>query len=266
MNTPIINSSINVKNNQAFDRVNLPVKHIQAFQTTRFHPHHQNLPFLHQFSNEFDDFNLGLHVNDNPIIVNKNRQILLNFLPEQSHIQWLNQVHGSQVEIITDISSHVLTADAMITSQPKLALAIMTADCLPILLTSKKGDEIAAIHGGWRSLANNIIQNTLDKMVTSNEDIYAWLGPCIGANSFEVGEEVVANFANISSHYSQAFKNNNNSKWLGDLSLIAEWMLKREGIHQVKKEHACTFTESTRYYSYRKSSKTGRMAAIICIK
>lgn len=247
--------------NNAFDPVQLPVTHVQAIQTTRISPKKtlQSTP-------PFDAFNLGQHVGDNPEQVDANRQIILSFLPAAKNIQWLEQVHGNNVAVIESCQTTPIIADAVITQTSHLALAIMTADCLPILLASKDGREIAAIHGGWRSLASNIIENTLSKMQTENENIHAWLGPCIGPTAFEVGDEVRQAFIEQSSDFTACFVKSSVGKWLADLSTIARLILLKQNVVEVLSSSACTFSETERYYSYRKNNLTGRMAAIICIE
>ncbi|GLX80051.1 laccase domain protein [Thalassotalea insulae] len=246
--------------NQAFDNIDLPVDNIQAFQTTRLSPNKGKASVA-----PYDAFNLGLHVGDDPQQVLNNRSQLLSYLPAKANIQWLEQVHGAYVEKISIVSDKPLVADAIITQTPKLALAIMTADCLPILLASKDGDEIAAIHGGWRPLAAGIIKHTLEMMQTDNKEIVAWLGPCIGKEAFEVGAEVKEAFISISETYVKAFTQVTDDKWLADLPYISIQMLFDCGVETIINDHYCTFSNNHRYYSYRKAPQTGRMASLICI-
>ncbi|MEW6991282.1 peptidoglycan editing factor PgeF [Colwelliaceae bacterium 6441] len=271
MNSQTINNAFFREKKSAFDDVALPVETIQAFQTTRLSPVKiaQDQLLLDQNAQKmapFDEFNLGLHVGDEAIQVSKNRQCLLSYLPQHSSIQWLEQVHGSNVVILDKISDVPLQADAIITRVPKLALAIMTADCLPILLANKVGTEIAAIHAGWRPLSAGIIDETLTKMLTDNKDIYAWLGPCITQAYFEVGNEVKTQFEQLNPGFSVAFKANKKGKWLADLQQIAVMMLTQHGVTHISLNSGCTYSMNERYYSYRKAHTTGRMAAIICIK
>lgn len=263
--------------------VNWPTPKVLAFSTTRFPPKDKksldNLDSIKiceadvvERSTEFDFFNLGAHVGDNPISVEYNRNILLNYLPNDSKIQWLEQVHGNHVTYVDRHSTTPIVADAAITREKKLALAIMTADCLPILLADINGNEIAAIHAGWRPLAANIIKATIDKMKTPASDIVAWFGPCIGAGAFEVGSEVKETFINSSIEFSAAFTSlhNDNSienpiKFSADLVMIAKLQLKELGIENILITNACTFNQSSKYYSYRKDGKTGRMASVIAL-
>ena len=235
---------------------------ILAFQTTRIAP-------IKQFSDNhlaYHSFNLGLHVGDCPTKVENNRQYLQQLLPEQASIQWFEQVHGNQVAKISQVCANVIVADAAVTREKNTCLAIMTADCLPILLTSKSGDEIAAIHGGWKPLAANIIANTLDVMHTPNSDIIAWLGPCISQTAFEVGDEVKAIFIDQNEDIKSAFIPATKGKHFADLHKIARLQLESLGVEYISALSECTYTNNEKYYSYRKSSVTGRMATLICIR
>jgi len=234
---------------------------VLAIQTTRVSPTEIN-------SNDnfpYENFNLGLHVGDCADKVNHNRQCLQKLLPSKTRIQWLEQVHGNTVAEISKVTKETIIADAMITREKNIALAIMTADCLPILLMSKKGDEIAAIHCGWRPLAAKIIANTIKKMHTDADNIYAWLGPCIGKKVFEVGREVEKVFVEQDNAFSQAFTKQKNGKYLASLHKIATLQLNDLGIKHISTLSECTYSESNKYYSYRKNAITGRMAAVISL-
>jgi len=272
--------------------INWPTPKVLAFSTTRYPPVYKKTVDEENVSNNFllkkstmaqknpssgfDYFNLGMHVGDCPLSVKDNRNTLLAFLPNNTKIQWLEQVHGNGVVYVNEYNSIPYVADAAITCDKNIALAIMTADCLPILLADKNGKEVAAIHGGWRPLATNIIQKTIDNMSTSVDEILAWLGPCIGAQSFEVGEEVRNQFIELSTSFSAAFSplntdssSNQKLKFLADLTMIAQMQLKKLGVENITLTHsntnACTYTESYEYYSFRREGITGRMASIITL-
>ncbi|MBL4940414.1 MAG: peptidoglycan editing factor PgeF [Colwellia sp.] len=260
------------KTNSAIELVQWPAplaeankKHadkVLAVQTTRLTPD----KLLENKSSAYQGFNLGLHVGDCAKQVEHNRQYLHNFLPPNAKIQWLEQVHGNEVAEITQVFKQAIIADAAVTRKKNTCLAIMTADCLPILLASKAGDEIAAIHGGWRPLAANIIANTLDKMKTPAADLYAWLGPCISKNAFEVGDEVKASFMQQGEHFNSAFvAKKNNGKYWADLHRIAALQLASLGINYINTLPECTYANTGKYYSYRKNTITGRMATLICL-
>jgi YfiH family protein len=230
-------------------------------QTTRVSP--KKIPVDNVTA--YKNFNLGLHVGDCVEQVEKNRQYLQELLPLKTRIQWLEQVHGDTVVNIQRVTKQPIVADAMVTREKNIALAIMTADCLPILLVSSNGDEIAAIHGGWRPLGANIITNTVSKMHAAAGEIYAWLGPCIGKKVFEVGYDVQKVFAEKDDIFSQAFCKQDNGKYLADLHKIATIQLNQLGITKISHLSECTYSEPEKYYSYRKASTTGRMASVITL-
>jgi len=230
-------------------------------------------------SSPYDSFNLGLHVGDNPARVIENRSEVKSFInkqllseqlaptvkqAEKANIQWLEQVHGNVVATISTVSEQAIVADASITREKNIALAIMTADCLPILLSHKEGTEVAAIHGGWRPLVANIINNTLAQMHSKPADLVAWLGPCIGKGAFEVGAEVKEAFTQLDLAFNSAFVKQGNGKYLADLHQIAQHQLEFLGIRVIAHLAECTHQENNKYYSYRKEQITGRMASIIC--
>lgn len=242
----------------SIQQVNWPVESICAFTTTRHFEQRQSTP------SPYGHFNLGLHVGDEEASVLANRQKLLHYLPDKTNIQWLEQVHGSDVCVVTQVSSTPIVADAVVTSASNIALSIMTADCLPILLSDKSGQVIAAIHGGWRPLADNIIAKTIAKMNVESANIVAWLGPCIGASAFEVGGEVKDAFESIASELRVGFEQKENAKFYCDLQLIATKLLAFEGVTDIVKQPDCTYSQPEQYYSYRRDKVTGRMASVIC--
>ena len=196
------------KSSDNLNVINWPTPHVLAFSTTRLFPTEtmQRFPketayqinHADSHSSEFDYFNLGDHVGDCAINVANNRNTLLRLLTNDTKIQWFEQVHGDSVAYIDKVSDTAIVADAAITREKNIALSIMTADCLPILLADKNGNEIAAIHAGWRPLAKNIIKKTINQMQTPTDELIAWLGPCIGRQSFEVGTEVRQEFIELS--------------------------------------------------------------------
>jgi YfiH family protein len=249
-----------------------------SITTTRHHP----FGLVSQNCN-FSAFNLGLHVKDQKNQVVNNRDTLRDVLSiqanalaneQQFNIQWLDQVHGNRVIYLNQDNGYSDTAkegDAIITREKGVALAIMTADCLPILLSANDGSEIAAIHGGWRPLSKNIIEKTLQQMLTPNDKISVWLGPCIGKKVFEVGQEVRSLFIQQSNAFKHAFslisseqvKEKKTEKYLADLSLIAQLQLRSLGIKNITSLEHCTYSMNNDYYSFRRENKTGRMASVI---
>lgn len=269
-------------------KIKWPTSKVVAISTTRLNPlalnrihslsernHTEEAKHSEEtkLSSDFDYFNLGDHVGDCAEAVASNRDVLLNFFPKNTDIQWLEQVHGSYVAEIEQHNVLPIVADAAITRQKRLALAIMTADCLPILLADKNGTEIAAIHAGWRPLADNIIEKTINKMHTPAKNICAWLGPCIGWQAFEVGEEVKHKFIGNSEIFAKAFIPTENdivnstapTKYLADIMMIASMQLEQLGIEEIANVKDCTYTNANKYYSFRRDGRTGRMASVICI-
>lgn len=244
--------------------VQWPVQNVQAFTTTIHHPSLLSSSLL---TEPYGGFNLGLHVGDNHANVQKNRECLFDYFPEHTSIQWLEQVHGNKVTSI-NCEQNKIIADAVVTREKNLALSIMTADCLPILLSTIDGSVVAAIHAGWKPLAKSIIENTVNKMAVEPESIYAWLGPCIGADNFEVGSDVYRTFSDLSSDHITAFTQlpllNEQQKYLADLHVIAKQQLNQLGITHIYSVAECTYANVDQYYSYRRTPITGRMATLIC--
>ncbi|MBA2650569.1 MAG: peptidoglycan editing factor PgeF [Legionella sp.] len=229
-------------------------KHIHALSTTRFSGFSQ-VPY--------DSNNLALHVGDDNASVLQNRQQLVQSLQLPCDPLWLEQTHSTRC-IIAEQAGNDRDADAAIAHSWQHPLVILTADCLPITLCAVVGDEIAAIHAGWRGLIDGIVENTLSKMHNHREHIIAWIGPSICENCYEVGEEVLDSFVGKYSKAQAAFKPHNN-KWLANLPKIAEFILKSNGIQAVYQSELCTFEEKNGLFSYRRQKQTGRIATLIWI-
>ena len=212
----------------------------------------------------FDSWNLALHVGDNPDDVLANRARLYRELNLPHEPVWLNQVHKNNVVDAARVVD-VADADGSFTCQSGVVCVVMTADCLPILLTDQDGEHVAAIHAGWRGLANGVIEAALTKISANPGQMMAWLGPAISQAAFEVGEEVRALFLKQNPIYAQAFRNNieNNKKWNADLYGLARLRLEKSGVSAVYGGQWCTYNDAQRFYSYRRSGETGRMATLI---
>ncbi len=184
-------------------------------------------------------------------------------LPAQP--QWLKQVHGARVVRYgsDDFSAGPPEADAITADCAPAICVVRTADCLPILLCSTDGTEIAAVHGGWRGLAAGVIEQTLAAMATLPEDILAWLGPAISQPAFEVGGEVRAAFLASSPVSEEAFVANERGRWQADLYLIATQRLASIGVAGIFGGGLCTFADAKRFYSYRRDGETGRLSSFI---
>lgn len=237
---------------------------IRAMTTTR-----SGLPGVSR--SPFDSFNLATHVGDLSGDVALNRQALRQFLPAEP--LWLEQVHGVGVVSADDdeppagVISLPPVADACISRQPGRVCAIMTADCLPVLLAARDGSVVAAAHAGWRGLAAGVIEATMTAMGVPPAGLVAWLGPAIGARAFEVGDEVRAAFCRQDAAASQAFLAHAENKWLADLAWLARRRLSLLGVSPSATGGGrwCTFSDPQRFYSYRREGVTGRMATMIWI-
>lgn len=207
----------------------------------------------------YNSLNLGEHVKDNPMAVAKNRQLLNAYLPSEP--VWLNQVHGVRV-LDAALSSCLENADASFTKKNNVVCVTMTADCLPVLLCDTHGTVVAAVHAGWRSLCDGVIEATVASMQIDGALLMAWLGPAIGPKAFEVGSEVRAQFIAQDAQAESAFKPKAD-KWLGDLYQIATQRLNRLGVTQIYGGGECTYTDSERFFSFRRDGDTGRMASLI---
>ena len=216
----------------------------------------------------FDSLNFGSHVNDNPMHVAQNRQLLSQYLPSEP--VWLNQVHGTDVlnAGVVDAANTccVPDADASFTTQKNIVCVTMTADCLPLLLCDEEGTVAAAVHAGWRSLCDGVIEATVAKMGLDSGRIMAWLGPAIGPNAFEVGAEVRAQFIAKDAQAELAFIKSGD-KYLGNLYKIAAQRLITLGVTKIygggHNENWCTFTDKENFFSFRRDGVTGRMATLI---
>lgn len=226
---------------------------IRAFSTTRLGGVSEGV---------YSGLNLGMHVGDDPILVEKNRQLLHKEAVLPSSQIWLNQTHSDVVIDIDKPTIQVLDADGVTTSSSKTVCTVMTADCLPVLLTDVEGTQVAAVHAGWRGLADGILENAVN---TFSKPVIAWLGPAIGEHSFEVGEDVFDNFVAHSQKARKAFVATKKGKYLANIAMLAEQRLNTVGVKSIFRSNLCTFDDSKRFYSYRRDGVTGRQATFIWI-
>jgi polyphenol oxidase len=208
----------------------------------------------------YESLNLGTRVNDSADAVVANRAILRSLLPAEP--AWLNQVHGTRV-VEADAVTTPLEADASFTRSPGTVCTVLVADCLPVLLADRHGGVVAAAHAGWRGLAAGVIESTIAAMTCPPDQLIAYLGPAIGADAFEVGENVYQAFLAHDSLAQQAFRPHAPGKWLTDLFLLARQRLAASGVSAVYGGGLCTFSDPQRFFSHRRDRVTGRMAALI---
>jgi YfiH family protein len=214
----------------------------------------------------FAGLNLAAHVGDDAAAVAANRSRLLEALALPAEPVWLTQHHGTRVIDAAEVGID-RRADGAHTTMQGVACAILTADCLPILLCDLAGSEIAALHGGWRGLAAGIIATGLEAMRAPPERLIAWLGPAISAAHYEVGEDVRDAFTCTSTRLQAAFSPVRPGHFLCDLAAIARMQLEDLGVSQISGGSCCTYTETGRFYSFRRDGgggrSTGRMATLI---
>lgn len=208
----------------------------------------------------FAGLNLARHVNDSEDHVLANRVQLKHVLALPSEPVWLRQVHGCQV-VEADRVSDTPQADAAYTTRLGVVCAVMTADCLPVLVTSLDGECVAAIHAGWRGLLVGVIEAALHRL--KRRDLLVWLGPAIGPACFEVGDEVRHAFVTRSVEFAHAFVRKDEKKWLFDIYAAARLILARAAVYNVYGGDFCTVTDETSFFSYRRDGDTGRMASLI---
>jgi YfiH family protein len=218
--------------------------------------------------------NLGTHVGDQPHNVARNREILCAQLPDAPI--WLAQVHGTAVVNLAEVRpQQVPEADASWSTIAGKVCAILTADCLPVLLCDRQGKTVAAAHAGWRGLASGVLENTVESMRAAGAgELMAWLGPAIGPYQFEVGPEVLQAFLSgaldgasvraVEAAFSPI--DGKPGKYLADIYALARYLLHRAGVVQVHGGEFCTVSNSGRFYSYRRDGVTGRQATLIWIK
>ncbi|VAW57552.1 FIG00003370: Multicopper polyphenol oxidase [hydrothermal vent metagenome] len=248
---------------------------IRAFCTTRNYPGNEkdSRPTRNAAlsDNTYDNFNLALHVQDDPLRVKANRRHLIKQFNLPHEPVWLDQVHGCElIDIanvqtleLTDKSSVTLKADASYSTKPNRICTILTADCIPVLICNKQGTKVAAAHAGWRGLGNGVIETAVSSLNEAPDEILVWLGPAIGADVFEVGEEVRDFFVKKQPESIVAFKQNRANHYLADMAKLARLRLQRLGIEAVYGGEYCTYTDQNRFYSFRRDVKTGRQASLI---
>ena len=227
---------------------------VRAFTTLRSGPGVSPAPF--------DRFNFGLRSGDNPGNALENRRILRRELDLPGEPHWLNQVHGTEVVSVAALDGSV-TGDASVTSCAGAVLAILTADCLPVLLCNDDGSEVAAAHAGWAGLSKGMLEATVRAMASPPSSLMAWLGPAAGPQAYEIGDEVRDAFLSRDPAAVSAFVATRPGHWLVDLFALARQRLAAVGVHRVHGGGICTISDPARFYSYRRDGRTGRMASVI---
>ncbi len=220
-----------------------------------------------------DSLNLGRNVGDEPAAVAENRARFAAALEGATPL-WLTQVHGSSVQRWTaaDLAAaragrlQPVQADAAWTDVPGLACTVLVADCLPVLIASRGPRAVAAAHAGWRGLAGGVLESTVaalrDGVGARPDELVAWVGPGIGPDRFEVGDEVVQAFGDDGPHHARATRRADGSAaWLLDLAALAALRLRRAGVAAVALHGGCTARDSADWFSHRRDGRSGRFAA-----
>lgn len=209
-------------------------------------------------SGPFGSLNLGAHVGDAPEAVATNRRRLRRALDIPQEPVWLTQVHGNRVVSAHEAGDRI--GDAAATDRARTVCAVMTADCLPILLCDRSGVRVAAVHAGWRGLAGGVVEAAVAAL--ASQGLLAWLGPAIGPAAFQVGADVVQAFSGLREARA-AFVADGEDRWLADIYALAGAVLRRAGVDEIYGGGRCTHSDPDRFFSYRRDGQTGRMATLI---
>lgn len=240
--------------------------HVHALTTLRFGGYSQGV---------YESLNLALHVGDDPEAVAANRRLLQDEAMLPASPYWLTQTHGvGVVEVptspVASLPRGEFEADASVSFTPNNVCVVLTGDCLPVLLTNQSGTCVAAIHAGWKGLAAGVIEATVEKLLRQLQDppetLIAWLGPAIGQDAFEVGEEVLQAFGpKTESAFIPCGKNVklNKNTWKANLYELARMRLNNLNISRIFGGNCCTYSNPDQFFSARRSEKTGRMATLI---
>lgn len=222
---------------------------VRAFTTTRRGP-------------AGESFDLG---NANPRL-EQDRMLLRRWLSADPC--WLQQVHGTAVHVLGGESAcgQPPRADAVVAFAPEQVGAIRSADCLPILFCDRDAMMVAAAHAGWRGLGAGVIEATLAALPAPRDRIMAWLGPAIGAAHYQVGADVLDAFGGPSGPHAGAFISQGRGRWLADLPAIARSKLRAAGVVSIHGGDACTYADSSRFFSHRRGGDNGRMATLIWLQ
>jgi YfiH family protein len=229
---------------------------VQAFTTLRHGAGVSQPPF--------DHFNLGPRAGDAADAVARNRTELIERFALPSAPRWLRQVHGTAIAL--EPGEDEPEADAAVTATPGTVLAILTADCLPVVFAASDGSEIGAAHAGWRGLAAGVLEATVAAMRTPPAAITAWFGPAAGPQAYEVGEDVFGAFVSGDPRAETAFSPTRPGHWRIDLYALARQRLADAGVTNVHGGGLCTISDPQRFFSHRRDQRGGRMATLAWIE
>ena len=212
----------------------------------------------------YASLNLATHVGDAPTAVAANRALLRGTLPSEP--RWLEQVHGSAVLDLDRQGSTLPPADAAVTGRAGTVCAVLTADCLPVLLCDRAGRRVGAAHAGWRGLLRGVLPAAVAALDSDPRDVLAWLGPAIGPDAYEVGADVRDAYLAADASAARHFAPNARGRWQADLYGLARASLAAAGVEAVFGGGFCTFAERDRFFSHRREAPCGRMATLIWLE
>jgi polyphenol oxidase len=222
----------------------------------------------------FDALNVGMAVGDDAAVVAHNRRIVAETIAARP--VYLKQVHGARVVELgggTPAADDTIEADAAFTTEPGIACAIQVADCLPVLFADAQGRAVGAAHAGWRGLAAGVLERTAQAVCAAAAcepaSLRAWLGPCIGPQAFEVGADVLEAFACPpigSKRFVSAPRADGSPAWRADLAGLARDRLARIGMPPAHGGRWCTVEDASRFFSFRRDGRSGRMVALVWLR
>lgn len=211
---------------------------------------------------QYTALNLGAQVDDEPGAVEENRRRFRKLCQLPAEPVWLRQIHGTTV-VADPPAATPAEADAIVSRRAETVCAVLTADCLPVLLAAADGSEVAAAHAGWRGLCAGVLEETVARLSAKPQSLLAWLGPAISQAAFEVGPEVRAKFLARDQAAAGSFVSNERGRWQADLYELARLRLQQAGVTRVYGGDRCTFAEPACFFSYRRDGPCGRMATFI---
>jgi YfiH family protein len=210
----------------------------------------------------YDTFNLATHVGDDVDAVRQNRALLAASQGWTDQPLWLDQVHGPLV-VRAETAQGTPKADGSVTATPGQALAVLTADCLPVLACDREGTVIGAFHAGWKGLLAGVLENGLAAMGRPAGDLLTWIGPAIGAGSYQIGPEVRDAYLADDPAHEADFADDGPGHWRFDLAAAARRRLERAGVAEVAGGRWDTFADADLFFSHRRQAPCGRMATVI---
>ena len=210
----------------------------------------------------FASLNVSDRVGDDPAAVEKNRRHLVQALSLPASPVWLQQQHGCGV-FAADAGTGEAIADAAVAFEPGIVCAVTVADCLPVLFCDRRATRIGAAHAGWRGLAAGVLEQTVARLGCPAHELSAWLGPAIGPDAFQVGDEVRDVFIADDKRNELAFLPDNTGRWMADLCQLARVRLQRLGVGRIEGGFYCTYHDRENFYSHRRDARTGRLAALV---